>query len=459
MDALRRGSVLFDYESRGRELKPQQFAVGDVLDARKSISAILMSRRTAKTESVLLWIFGMMDLNPGLRVAFTMATTREAARAKFLSDILPVMEAFAEVNDGVRLLRGAGYEHVTLKGSTFQVLAPLDRAFRSKEFDIIIIDESGEAAEDIKDTLLPAALPTMDTSWLGMLILMGTAGDYKAGNLLYEALHDPDASVLDHSTEDGQVDVSLLSDWDYAKAMLEVHHVGVGTLTTAEKLKMSWSLLSPERFAREYLGVWGTRGGEGGIFDAGDVVGATLPGDLPGPPRRFALALHADTTGRWAIVAAWREKDLAYALLLDHGTRVSAAAGRARELSRKYRTRLALDGWGNTVMMDVRQRIEQMRPGINIDVQTVQDLGAAYERFADDFIQGRLKVYDQDYMTASLMRVKRVQMGKYWKFQGMGDTDDATPAVAAAIALRQYDATVRDANTADTVAQHAVVTL
>jgi hypothetical protein len=193
MSTIERGAELFAYEARGRELKAQQREVGEALDALAPSTAIHMSRRTAKTESVLLWLFATMDAIPGLRIAFTMATTREAARAKFMADILPIMEDFAELRGDVHLLKGAGYERIEFNRSVFQVVAPSDKSFRSKEFDIIVIDEAGEAAPEFKDEVLPAALPTMDTSSIGMLILMGTAGHYRAGNLLWDALNDPDA--------------------------------------------------------------------------------------------------------------------------------------------------------------------------------------------------------------------------------------------------------------------------
>ena len=246
MDTITRGAALFRYEERGRSLKPQQFEVGAALDAMAATTAITMSRRTAKTESVILWLFATMEETPGLRIAFTMATTREAARAKFIADILPIMEEFAEARGDVHLLRGAGYESVEFSnGSFFRVVAPNDKSFRSKEFDIIVIDEAGEAKPEFKDEVLPAALPTMDTSDVAMLILMGTAGAYRKGNLLWDALSDPDAAVVDHSGGD-DIDVEQLSDWEYTAAMLQAYHPGVASgLTTLEKLKRNWALLKP----------------------------------------------------------------------------------------------------------------------------------------------------------------------------------------------------------------------
>lgn len=438
------GAALFRYEDRGRTLKPQQYEVGDCLDRHAGASAVMMSRRSAKTESVILWTVGLMSQMPGLKVAFTMATTREAARAKFMADIFPIMDELADADPDVHLLKGAGYERLTMpNGSFFVVLAPTDKAFRSKEFDIIIVDEAGHADPDVPESLLPAMLPTLDTSDLGMLILMGTAGEYRDGNLLWDALHDPDAAVVDYSAEDGAIDVERLADWDYAREMLETYHPGVGTLTTTERLKRNWQLLKPERFAREYLGVWGLAGGAGGLFDGGVLAASALPEALPAPPARFALGFHADSLGRWALVAAWREEDHGRVLLLDYGERMPAGVAKARDIARKYRVPVALDARANQTMQDAKQRLEQQRPAPRLDLQTFEDVGAAFERFTDDLLGARVYHWNQSRLIEALAQVKRVQMGNRWKFAAIDDGGRIPEATAAALALRAFDAKPR----------------
>lgn len=439
---IERGAELFAYESRGRTLKPQQYEVGEALDRLCGMTAISMSRRSAKTESVLLWIFAMMEAHPGLKVAFTMATTREAARAKFLADVLPVMEELAEVNDAVHLLKGAGYERVDLNGSFFQVLAPTDKAFRSKEFDIILIDESGEAQPDVHEHLLPAALPTLDTSEFGMLVLMGTAGDYQEGNLLWDALHDEDAAVVDYSGG-ADIDVERLADWEYAAAMLEQYHPGIGTLTTLARIKPKWALLKPAKFAREYLGVWGSATGAGGAFKADQWNALLLLGDLPSPPRRFALAVAA-TDERASIVAAWREKDgEGRIVVLENREGRAWLPAEARRLSREYRVPVVVDPQSSQTMQDVKQSLEQLRPAARVAVQSYEDVGAAHERIVQEIERGTVRHWGQAELTDAFLAVKRVQMGAKWKFGRLREGDDITAAQAATLALRYFDAQPR----------------
>jgi hypothetical protein len=436
MTTIQDGARLFEYESRGWTLKPQQIAVGDALDERKGTTAVLMPRRSAKTESVLIWTFAMMEQNPGLKVAFTMATTREAARAKFLADVLPILEHLADVRDDVHLLRGAGYESARMNGSTFAVLAPSDKAFRSKAFDIVIVDESG-ASDPLKiDDLLSAMLPTLDTSPLGMLILMGTAGDYRDGNLLWDALHDPDAAVVDYSLGDA-VDMERLTEWAYVSEMLVANHPGVGTLTTVDRIKRNWQLMKPERFAREYLGSWGDTT-HAGVFSADQWNGLYLPGALPTPPRRFALAVSA-TESSAAIVAAWREHGEGRLLLLDHRAGRGWLPTTARDLARRYRVPVVVDPRASMVMADVAQRLEQLRPAPTVERQDYEDVAAAHERIVEDVHGGHVRHYGQQALTDAFLTARKTQMGGKWKFGRSNDEEDITCAQAATLALRYFD--------------------
>jgi hypothetical protein len=269
---------------------------------------------------------------------------------------------------------------------------------------------------------------------------MGTAGEYRDGNLLWDALHDEDSAVVDHSLGD-DIDMERMTDWAYVSAMLEAHHPGVGTLTTVDKLKRNWALLGPEQFAREYLGVWGTAGGAGGAFTADEWHGAFLAGDLPTPPRRFALAVAATETHA-AIVAAWRDEGEGRLLLLDHRPGRAWLPIAVRDLSRRYRVPVVIDPRASTVMADVVQAIEQLRPAPRIERQDYEDVAAAHERIVLELQGGRVRHFGQDALTDAFLAVRRVQMGAKWKFSGDAD-NDITPAQAATLALRYFDSTPR----------------
>jgi hypothetical protein len=321
----------------------------------------------------------------------------------------------------------------------FSIVAPSDKAFRSKKFDIIIVDEAGAADAELVEQLLGAALPTLDTSELGMFILMGTAGEYRAGNLLWDALHDEDTAVVDHGAGD-LIELERMGDWAYVRGMLEQHHPGVGTLTTVERLKRNWSLLGAEKFAREYFNLWGDKGNAHGVFKRDEWDGLYLPGDLPTPPRRFALAVAA-TEQSGSIVAAWREDGEARLLVLDGRAGRAWLPTAARDLARRYRVPVVVDPRASMVMADVAQRLEQLRPAPRVERQDYEAVAAAHERMVEEIRGGRVRHFGQDVLTGAALAVRKVQMGGKWKFGRQSEDFDITAMQAATLALRFYDST------------------
>jgi hypothetical protein len=94
-------------------------------------------------------------------------------------------------------------------------------------------------------------------------------------------------------------------------------------------------------------------------------------------------------------------------------------------------------------MADVKQRLEQLRPTPRVEVQSYEDVAAAHERIMLEVENATLRHYGQEKLTTAFLRVKRTQMGAKWKFGRINEADDITPAQAAILALRYYDANPR----------------
>jgi hypothetical protein len=443
---LRRGSELLGFD----DPKPQQFAVAAVLDALHPTTAITMPRRAAKTTSVLSWLLGMADMTPGLHIGYSMATTGKSARDRFMQVIAPPFEALIRDGYPAALRRGMGAERIEFgNGSIFQVLTLSGADYRSKQFDVICIDEAGEAEPDLSAEALAAVLPTLDTSPLGMLILAGTAGKYRTGNLLWDALESGRAGrggILEYALPH-DVDVSLLREWETAVPLLEQAHPGIGTLTDLDRLRRNWEMMKaatdPAHFAAEYCGVWGNRSGGGGMFSADQLASLYLPvAALPTPPKSFALAVAA-TDSHAAIVAAWREQGEGRLLVIKHGEGRDWLPSAARDLAKRYRVPVVIDPQSSQVMQDVKQRLEQLRPMARMEIQRYEDVAAAHERMKLEIEQARVRHFGQEVLTEALLKVRRQQMGGRWKFGRAGDEDDITAAQAATLALRYFDAMPR----------------
>jgi hypothetical protein len=406
-----------------------------------------MPRRSTKTTSIFAWITGMCLLHKGWQVAYTAATTGKSARDRFVKEILPEAERAQKDGAPIQIRKGAGQERIIFdNGSLLQVLAPLGNEFRGQAFDAVVVDEAGEADTLAGGELLAAILPTLATSKYGMLIVTGTAGEYRGGNLLWDSLEAGragKAAMVDYSYGDA-VDTEQLGDWSYVAPLLEKYHPSVGTLTTLERLELSWSMMDPHMFAREYLGVWGDKGGVGGIFDRAQWDALYLPGELPTPPRRFALAVAA-TEQSGSIVAAWREDGEARLLVLDGRPGRAWLPTAARDIARRYRIPVVVDPnvLSSSVMPDVVQRLEQLSPPPRVERQGYEDVAAAHERMVEEIRGARIRHYGQESLTSAFLSVRRVQMGGKWKFGRQSEEFDITAAQAAALALRYYDANVR----------------
>jgi hypothetical protein len=426
-----------------RSLKPQQYELASVLDAMHGESGVLMPRRSSKSLTILMWLLGLCELEEGVQLAYTSATTGKAARDRYVKELLPYLMRMQTAGYPLTARRASGQERVEFRnGSLLQILAPLGDEFRSQAFDVVVIDEAGEAEPEKSDDLLGAALPTLDTSDRGQWIVAGTAGDYREGNLLWDQLERGRAGaggILEYAVPQ-DIDVDTLSDWKVVEELLHSMHPGVGTLTTMDAMRRSFGLMKPLQFAREYLGVWGHMGGAGGIFDATEwgALG-TRVASLPAPPERFSLAVSASDSAA-SIVAAWRVQGIAHLLLIDHREGRGWVPQRARELAKKYRVPVVLDPQESTVMRDVKQSLEQLRT--RVEVQTYEDVAAAHERIVLEYKHGRLTHYQQQPLTDAFLGVRRVQMGARWKFGAIAEAD-VTAARAATLAVRFFDSTPR----------------
>jgi hypothetical protein len=310
----------------------------------------------------------------------------------------------------------------------------------------VVVDEAGEAGTAEGGELLAAILPTLITSKLGMLVVTGTAGDYREGNLLWDSLtagREGDAALVDYSMGDA-VNLEYLTDWDYVAELLKLYHPSVPDVISLESMKLSWRMMGAQLFAREYLGLWGDLGGAGGVFSADAWANLHIPGALPALPKRFALAVSA-TEDAASIVAAWREDGEGRLLLLEHRKGRSWVPLIAREIARKYRVPIVVDPKASMVMADVKQRLEQIRPAPQIAEQAFEDVAAAHERIVDDVNECRVRHFGQDPLTDAFLKVTRKQMGNRWKYGRMSEDDDITPAQAATLALRYYDSMPRTA--------------
>jgi hypothetical protein len=446
-DAFLAGATATGLVGRQLQLKPHQLLVPEVLDAGHVSNAILMPRRSTKSTSLIAWMIGRCLTRDDYLCAYIYATTAKKARTRFLQDIAPMLERNRQrIPIGFKIARNAGIERVTFEnGSIFAIIAPRGDDLRSDAWDLIVIDEAGEADPAKGEDMLSAALPTMDTRPDAQLVVAGTAGRYRRGNILWDQLEDGRAGlagILEYSAPD-TLTADDTDDWPTMAAILEACHPGVASgLTTLDVLQERWRKMKRSLFLGEYCSIFGDIGGGGGIIPPAKwkLAGIPFVFSYPDPPERFGLALSVTpnlTAG--AIVAAWRESDgTGRLLLLDHHEGIRWMPARAAELARRYRLPITHDNFGS--VMVVVEEIMQLQPRPRLDPQTTRGTTTAAGKLVEQIESGLVMHYEQEELTAAALLARKRTIGpKAWAFGRQDVEDDIAAIEAASLALRAYD--------------------
>ncbi len=449
---------------RVKSIQPQQLLQADVLNMGRKFTVIMQPRRATKTSGILAWLIGECLANPDLSAAFTICTTGKATRQKFLKEVVPPLERVWPYEDDrpFKILRGAGAEMLKFANGSFLSFVPFKgESFRSDAFDRIVLDEGQDPEPDEVDDVLAAIMPTLDTRPGAQLVIAGTAGGWRQGNMLYDELlkavkgsprhavlaymapvsMDPDVTHLEADVDPEVIE----ADWPTAEALVRASHPGVASgLTPIDAVEDNWHTLrrKPGKFAAEYLGVFGKAASTSFIpFD--DYNHGRQEGDLPTPPRhfRYAVAVHPDQTS-WSIVAAWRDEEHRPNLaVLGTGPGTVGAYDECRRLYLKYRLPVAFDAGqsANTVVTD---RFERTRPKTRTHPLAWAEVSTAHATLYAEIRRRALIHWGHEGMDQAVRDVVKrgTRDAKRWAF-GRGDNPDAdiTTLEAGAAALKAYD--------------------
>jgi hypothetical protein len=440
---------------RGLELKPQQLLVGDILNSPMRYFGVLMPRRSTKTTSILATALGRCLTRPGYKVAYTMCTAGVLARKMFREEIANKLDLVFPDFDSrpFKILRGGGSERIEFaNGSLLVILPPIGANFRGGSYDLIILDEAGEASVEMTEDVLAGALPTMDTRPGAQLIVAGTAGEFRQGNLLWDYLERGREKVkgqrygiLEFAALDSTSEEDLKS-WEIVEQLVLAAHPGVaeGNLTELQTVRERWEKYPPERFSREYLSIFGTGSATSGIVNMAQWYAHAQKGELGDLetmlPKVFAAAFHVHPEQTCStIVAAWRDEDgHAKGLVLDRPS-VPALAKRVKLFAQKYpRVPIAHDTNGPVTVE--AETIGRMRPKIKLAPQTFPNIKTASALIIKEIEMGNFDHWDQPTLNEAARIAKKRSVGPTaWALGRVRAEDDIIDLEALAIALRQFD--------------------
>lgn len=442
------GAGVMGVHGRGKTLKPQQLRLADVLNAGETETAALMARRTSKTTSLFAWLIGRCVSREGYRAAYTQCTTATKARERFRKDVIqPLERMWPDAQGGKwRIFKTNGAERIEFaNGSLLQVMGPESEAFRGDTWDVVVLDEAGEAGPEMSEDLMQGILPTFDTQPGAQLVIAGTAAKFREGNLLWGALLDGragHAGILEYAAPD-DTDETRMSDWDYVAALVLAAHPGIGTLTTMEVAYRRWQKLSPRQFAEEYLSIFGTIGAAEAFVDLEAWQDEAVKGELPAMPTDravgLAVAVHPDQSCA-AIMAAWRDDaGKGCLLVVDYRAGTKWLPKRAKELAAKLRTPVLYDNAG-PVLVEV-EVMQRMRPRPRLDPQTWANVSTAAGLFMKENGDRNIVHWDQEELnTAVRLATKRgTPTSNRWAFGRREAGDSIIALEAGSLALRWAD--------------------
>jgi hypothetical protein len=131
-----------------------------------------------------------------------------------------------------------------------------------------------------------------------------------------------------------------------------------------DAIRDNWISMKPDRFAREYLGVFG-RAHVSALIRPEEWEAGLNTGELPTPPEHFRFALAVDHNGySWSIVAAWRdEARRVHLAVLKSGPGTVGAYEECKRLTVRHRIPVSYDS-GQGANEAVTDRFSKARPSV-----------------------------------------------------------------------------------------------
>src|SRR5881628_763322 len=294
---------------------------------------LIVPRRAGKTLAVLAYALTVTRRRRGGK-AFYASHRRETAAALWRDDWSAWLEDSPLYPRHVHLRRSNGSEAITWRHnrSTFRLLPPNPNAIRSFSADVAFVDEAREFGADAGADLEAAAFPTQATGLGGQAWIVSNAGTSdstwlaKWRDLGRAASSDPASPIcyLEFAAPDG-------ADPD-DPATLEAAHPGIGYHVLTDAVLADRTVMSPDDWACQYLGLWPEALVDSSLVDAWTAA-AVPPSSLElAAGLTFAVELDEDRQTACVVAAAAGAGGRIELELLEHRPHGSWLGPRVAEL-------------------------------------------------------------------------------------------------------------------------------
>lgn len=441
-------------------LQPQMLREVDVMAAGKTITAILMPRRSSKTTTLWCVAVGRAYMRPTYMVGYTMLTLAKKAEKRFELDVRdPISVAWPDPHTRpVKLRDGKGGKGIDFSNySKLDVLAPKGEEVRSGAYDLMIIDESGEADPVMWDDVTGAVLPSFDTRPGAQAILAGTAAKYRTGGHFWRSLHDEKAARLRYGVPD-DIDPADLEFWDVVEGLIRDLHPGLDGLTNMDAIERNFHGLGWERFALEYLGHFGDENSTSTAITAQTWKKHRQDGPPPEGIRVGSLAVSVSPDGGYAsivvafhittpddlVAAAWESDGVTERARVGFKVIHDGTDGIERSLimtSRALRAPIIYDHGNSASRALVERVLKRSRPTPATTPKQLSDVRVAHAQFIRDLSKAEVWHWDQGVMDRAAAGAVLQTVGQGALIRSpKGESLNVTSLEAAALALNDLPA-------------------
>ena len=389
---------------------------------------MIVPRRAGKSLLMLANGLGVTAHRRGTRAGY-LSHRRETAAALWRDEWFPPLEDSPLYPEHLELRRANGSERIgwRRRNAGIRLLPPDGGALRSSGSNLVYVDEAREIAPAVGAEIEASAFPTQATGWGGQTWIVSNAGDASSDWLrgwrdrarAAVAAGDPTFALVEYGAPDG-ADPDDPATWWAA-------HPGLGYHVLEDVIAADHSVMDPDTFACEYLGIWPETLVDRPLLDAWQQ--SIDPAAAPADPVVMALELDTDRHTATVVAAGRTGAGLVAVEVLEHGAHGAWLAPRLAELVDRWQPVALVWDRGSPANALAPDLEELNTEPVPLGAVTV---AAAAGAFHDHVIAGRIAHRDDDRLLAAVTGARRRPVAGAWAFDRR--VPGSGPLLAAAFA-------------------------
>lgn len=384
----------------------------------------LTPRQSGKTTLLLTWALHRLLTDPGCDTVYS-AQDGQAARAKLLHDLWPILAPHKKALGVSRILRSNGNEAIEMVNlSRLTPMSSADDALHGRTISFAIRDELFADTDNRREG---AITPAMSTISNGQVLTASTAGTDQSIplNLLIERGRANCLAGLNHTSAYFEWSAPEDADPDDEDVWWRCMPA-LGHTIDLPVIRHARATMSDGEFRRAYLNQ--TTHGTTVLIPAAKWDAVQAPGaQADSEPRTFGLDVNPERNG-WSVVAFDSARVVE---VVEHSQDVSRLVARVAELDAKYRPTWAVDGRSSAPIAALLPDLE--RAGVKV-TKVTSEYPAACASLLDAITQGSIKVRSSDALNQSVTAVSRRLVGDGFTWTRRSSVD-ISPIIAATLAL------------------------